>query len=121
LNVDLARKQVSKSDLFLSYLSWQTNDERLGLVCDEPVQDRFNFFQSRKLVQTCSIATQLARRLWSTQHQNAHQSRFRWTQVHHFRHHVLVLRHAARAAVENIREVLLTQALHGVSHLALSV
>ena len=42
-------------------------------------------------------------------------------EVHHFRHHVLVLRHAAGAAVEDVREVLLAQTLERVSDLVFGV
>ncbi len=42
-------------------------------------------------------------------------------QVHYFRHHVLVLRHAAVAAVENVREILLAQALDRIGDVVLGI
>ena len=41
--------------------------------------------------------------------------------MHHFRHHVLVFRHTARAAIKHVREVFLSQTLERVRNLVFSV
>src|SRR5205085_12570000 len=107
--------------LFLSGLTWQSSDERIGIARDESIQSLFNLFQTRKLVQARSVATQLSQRLWTTQHQHVHQRCLWRTQVHYFGHHVLVLRHTARAAIEDVREVFIAQTFNRFRDLALGI
>jgi len=97
--------------VLLAGLSWQFHDERILLAGAETVQRFVNFFQTGKLIKPRAARANLANSLRTGQHQYAHHGEFRLVELQDFRRDVLEFRHATRAAMKDISQVLIAQAV----------
>jgi hypothetical protein len=95
--------------ILLARLSWQLHHQRFGIARTEPVQRFINLFEAGEFVKTRAARAYLADGLCTAQHQHAHDGEFSGVELQNLWRDVLEFRHAARAAVKDIREVLLAQ------------
>ena len=105
---------MREASFFLPRLTRQTHDQRVRLSRNQGIESSFNFFQTGKLMKPKGARRQFARCLRSSEQQHTHQRQLRLAQMHYFRQHMFVFRHATGAAVEHVGKILLAQSLQSL-------
>src|SRR5437660_12855326 len=101
---------MSKAGLLLPRLPFQFDDKRL-VPPDQAVQRFLYLPQTGKVIEPLGPSAQLAEGLRPAEQHNVNHRNLRWLQLVNRGKHVLVFRHAARAAIENVDDVAVTQGL----------
>ena len=114
-DVDLAGEEVGEAGFFLAGLDGQFDDERV-FATHEAVEGFLDLAEAGEGVKAFAASAEFAERLRAAEQQFGNYGSIGRLEFEDAGEHVLVLRHAARAAVEDVDEIAVAKDLKAIFH-----